>query len=65
MKGKEFDSVYSLLKSIQDSKESPSVRLARFKRDAVAAIVKAAGISGFSENYGYLSATSADFKELY
>jgi hypothetical protein len=65
LKGKEFDSVYALLKSIQDSKESPSERLARFKRDAVAAIVKAAGVSGFSENYGYLSATSEDFNELF
>jgi hypothetical protein len=65
LKGKEFDTVYALLKSIQESKESPSVRLARFKRDAVAAIVKAAGVSGYSENYGYLSATSADFKELF
>jgi hypothetical protein len=65
LKGNEFDSVYALLKSIQDSKESPSLRLARFKRDAVAAIVKAAGVSGFSETYGYLSATSADFKELF
>lgn len=65
LKGKEFDSVYSLLKSIQDSTDSPAVRLARFKRDAVAAIVKAAGISGYSENYGYLSATSAEFKELF
>ena len=41
------------------------MRLTRFKSDAVAAIVKAAGVSGFSENYGYLSATSADFKELF
>lgn len=65
LKGKELDSVYALLKSIQDSTDSPSVRFARFKRDAVAAIIKAAGISGFSENYGYLSATSADFKELF
>jgi len=65
LNGKELDSVYSLLKSIQDGKESPSVRLARFKSDVVAAIVKAAGVSGYSENYGYLSATSADFKELF
>ena len=65
LSGKELDSVYALLKSIQDSKENPSTRLARFKRDAVAAIVKAAGISGFSENYGYLSASSEDFKELF
>jgi DNA-binding response OmpR family regulator len=62
---KRLESVYALLKSIQDSKESPSSRLARFKRDAIAAIVKAAGISGFSENYGYLSASSEDFKELF
>lgn len=62
---KKLEPVYALLKSIQDSKESPSVRLARFKRDAVAAIVKAAGVTGFSENYGYLSATSTDFMELF
>jgi hypothetical protein len=64
-RSKEIDSVYSVLKAIQDSKESPSLRLARFKRDAVDAIIKAAGVSGFSETYGYLSATSADFKELF
>jgi DNA-binding response OmpR family regulator len=62
---KKLEPVYALLKSIQDSEESPSVRLTRFKSDAVAAIVKAAGVSGFSENYGYPSSTSADFKELF
>lgn len=62
---KRLEPVYTLLKSIQDSKESPSVRLARFKREAIAAIVKATGISGFSENHGYLSAGSEAFKELF
>lgn len=65
LKGKEFDSVYSLLKSIQDSNESPSERLVRFKRDAVAAILKASGISGFSESHGYLSAASIEANELF
>jgi hypothetical protein len=65
LRGKELDSVYAHLKSIQDSKESPSARLSRFNRDVVAAITKVAGISGFSQNYGYLSATTEEFKELF
>ena len=65
LRGKELDSVYAYLKSIQDSKESPSARLSRFNRDVVATITKVAGISGFSQNYGYLSATTEEFKELF
>jgi hypothetical protein len=64
-KGNLIGSIHTLLKSIQDSKESPSARLARFKRDVVGAITKVAGISGFSQNYGYLSATTEEFKELF
>ena len=64
-KGNLIGSIHTLLKSIQDSKESPSARLARFKRDVVATITKVAGISGFSQNYGYLSATTEEFKELF
>lgn len=62
---KKLEPVYTLLKSIQDSKDSPSARLARFKRDAVAAIVKATGISGFSETFDYLTSAGAEFKELF
>jgi len=65
LRGKEFDSIYSLLKSIQDSKDAPSARLARFTREAIPALAKAAGVSGFSENHGYLSSASTDFKELF
>ena len=64
-KGNLIGSIHTLLKSIQDSKESPSARMARFKRDVVGAITKVAGISGFSQNYGYLSATTEEFKELF
>ena len=64
-KGNLIGSIHTLLKSIQDSKESPSSRMARFKRDVVGAITKVAGISGFSQNYGYLSATTEEFKELF
>ena len=62
---KKFEPVYTLLKSIQDSKESPCIRLARFERDVIPAIVKAAGISGLSQNHGYLSVASADYKDLF
>jgi hypothetical protein len=62
---KQIDPVYALLKSIEDGKEIPSEKFARFKRDALSAIAKAAGVSGFSENYGYLSAATADIKELF
>jgi C-terminal repeat of topoisomerase len=62
---KRLEPLYTLLKSIQDSKDKPSVRLARFKRDAIPIIVKAVGISGFSDSYGYLSTSSSDFNELF
>lgn len=62
---KKFEPVYTLLKSIQDSKASPCIQLARFERDVIPAIVKAAGISGLSQNHGYLSAASADYKDLF
>lgn len=65
LRGKELEPVYALLKSIQESKDSPSAKLAGFKRDAIPALNKATGISGFSENYGYLSASAEDFKELF
>ena len=62
---KERDSVFTLLKFIEDIKESPSVRLSRFERDAIPALVKAAGITGYSVNHGYLSAASADCEPLF
>ncbi len=62
---KNRDSVYRLLKSIQDSKETPSARLARFERDVVPAIVEAVGVSGPSNNHDYLLSTSPAFTELF
>jgi CheY-like chemotaxis protein len=60
-----LEPVYTLLTSFQDSKESPPDRLARFERDAIPAIVKAAGISSFSADYGYLSVVPANCKDLF
>jgi hypothetical protein len=57
--------LHALLKSIQDSKDCPSAQLILFRRDAVPAIAEATGITGFSPNHGYLSATSADHTQLF
>jgi hypothetical protein len=62
---KKLEPVYTLLKSFQDSKESPPDRLARFERDAIPAIVKATGISSFSPHYGYLSIVPANCEDLF
>jgi hypothetical protein len=62
---KRNEPVHMLLKSIQDSKEIPSSRLERFKTEAVAAIVKATGISNFSENYACSSTGSDAIKKLF
>jgi hypothetical protein len=57
--------LHTLLNSFQDSKESPPARLARFERDAIPAIVKAAGISSFSPTYGYLAGTIENCEDLF
>ena len=61
---KNLESVYDLLKLIQDGLESPAKRLSWFKRDAVNAIAKASGVSGFSESFGFLATSSEPVKEL-
>ena len=62
---KKLEPVYILLKSFQESKESPPDRLARFERDAIPAIAKATGISSFSPHYGYLSIVPANCEDLF
>ena len=64
LKNQEHESFYAMLKSIQESKDSPSARLAKFKRGVIPALVKVTGISGFSETHGFLSANTENFKEL-
>jgi hypothetical protein len=54
-----------VLKSIQDSKDAPSLRLVRFKRDATLAIAKDAGFYGIPGSCGYLSTSSPEFNELF
>lgn len=61
---KKLAPAYALLKSIQDSKESPCARLARFERDAIPALVEV-GATGYSPNSGYLSVIPRDCEDLF
>jgi len=53
------------LKVIHESKDPPYVRLARFQRDAVPAIVKATGISCSSPDYDPAAPAPAEYRELF
>jgi Skp family chaperone for outer membrane proteins len=57
--------VVEVLKSIQDSKDAPSLRFARFKRDATLAIATATGFSGIPNSCNYVFTSSSEFDELF
>ena len=61
---KELESIYDLLKLIQTSLENPAKRLSWFKRDAVDAVNKAAGVSGYSESLGFIATVTEPVKAL-
>lgn len=65
LRDKELVSAYTLLKSIQDSRDTPSARLERFTFEAIPALGKAGGVSGSSESYSDPSSASTDFKQLF
>jgi hypothetical protein len=59
------DFFYSLLKSIDDSKETPSKKLSQFRADIIPAIIKLTGVSGYSLGVGYLSTGSEDYSDVF
>jgi DNA-binding response OmpR family regulator len=61
---KELEPVYTVLRSIQESKKSPSSRLARFKHEAIPSIVEATN-AAFAPQCGYPSEVKKKFARLF
>lgn len=65
IRSKELDSIYTLLKAIQEGNETPKVKLKRFEVEAAPTIAKAANVSGVSESFGPLAGDSEGTAELF